>query len=108
MGMMRKHRFDRLESEVREGKFTLVIFGDGEVERLVVVVAVRLKRGDEILARLGVWSDKQAKPGCTLPGGKRLEGELPNVACERVVDGELSFLAECGLEIEGTELEITL
>merc|ERR1712050_630444 len=50
---------------------------NGEVERIVLVVAIRIEREDQrLIAQLGKWEGSQIIPACQLPGGKEERGEL--------------------------------
>merc|ERR1712176_1194450 len=66
---------------------------DGQLERIVAVVAIQLERPDDgrILAQVGKWEDgKGAKPSCMLPGLKRGRGELPHKTVQQLLDADLS------------------
>lgn len=80
-----------LEDEVCEGKCAIQDDGQGSLERIVSVLAVRLERSDGcILVEVGRWKDGRATADSVqLPGTKRSAGELQNVATKRVLDNTL-------------------
>lgn len=101
---------DKLESEVRSERCSLLENKDGSFHRVVAVVALRLERDNgDIFVQLGKvktmkdarytvgWSDeaqngKRVKAGCELPGTKRNLGELPQAALATFLEGELAPL----------------
>jgi len=99
-------RVDKLEDEVREGTSTLVASVDGEVERIVSLVVVRVERGDGTLARLGKWQNQRVAVNCTLPGTKLHGGEVTESGTDRVLTGELSPYILGGFRITGNNRDV--
>merc|ERR1711920_478330 len=87
--------FDKLTDEVRDGKSVAAVTGEGNVIRVVSLVALRVERPDgHILVQVAKWENSQMKAACQLPGLKQDRGELVGEAVERLFDTKLPFLAE--------------
>mmetsp|Transcript_63206 Transcript_63206/g.150732 ORF Transcript_63206/g.150732 Transcript_63206/m.150732 type:complete len:1126 (-) Transcript_63206:176-3553(-) len=93
-----------LEEELRKEKSTLQQNASGDLQRVVAVVALRLMRTDGlVLVQLGKWRPANGiSVSAELPGSKRVLGELPHKALQRVIDGDLGPLAK-GVVLEGSE-----
>mmetsp|Transcript_16270 Transcript_16270/g.37547 ORF Transcript_16270/g.37547 Transcript_16270/m.37547 type:complete len:1099 (-) Transcript_16270:264-3560(-) len=96
---------DLLEEELRKEKSTLQQNASGDLQRIVAVVALRLVRdGRFVLVQVAKWKQfsEDLSVGAELPGSKRVLGELPHKALQRVIDGDLAPLAK-GIVLEGSE-----
>jgi len=86
---------DMLEKEIEDGKCVLTLASNGAIERVVMVAAINISRGDgRVLVQLakfreGVFSPE---PACALPGGKIRDMEQPLEAALRF----LKDLAQIG------------
>jgi len=84
-----------LKDEVQHKKSVLVVNETGTVQRVAVVVAIRLEGPeDKIFARVGKYQDGSFKAGCVLPGTKPKAGEGPMDTLQRVLVQDLPFLKE--------------
>jgi len=92
-----------LEEELKKEQCTLKKTADGELERVVAVVAVRLTKEDGcVLVQLGKVDKKGIKVACKLPGSKRAIGELFKTALQRIVDRDLKEF-EQAMNFEGVD-----
>eukprot|EP00930_Biecheleria_cincta_P039825 TRINITY_DN27333_c0_g1_i2.p1 TRINITY_DN27333_c0_g1~~TRINITY_DN27333_c0_g1_i2.p1 ORF type:complete len:964 (-),score=157.48 TRINITY_DN27333_c0_g1_i2:47-2938(-) len=85
-----KECLEELQEEIQDNRCALQI-NNHQLERIVAVVAVRLKRAcdDAIWVQVGKWQAKNGlKVECRLPGSKRRRGE----AAQKVVQEVLSEL----------------
>jgi hypothetical protein len=87
---------EKLRGEVMTGKSTVVVNGQGEIERVVSVVALRIQQGDYCLedqplqlVEIGRWNGTRIVPTCQLPGGKQERDELVGDAARRLMDSLL-------------------
>jgi len=85
----------RLRKDICEGRRTAVLTVQGDVECILVTVAVRLLRVDgKVLSQLGIWDGQNAVPGAQLPSTQLLENELPRTAMRRLLREQLAPLED--------------
>jgi len=98
---------EELIDEIKAEKSAVQLSPEGDLERIVAVVAVRLQRQDNlILVEIGSQEKgERRKSNCKLPGGKRGRGELPAVAYDRIIEQSLLPFAD-GMEVITIEEEI--
>merc|ERR1740121_121401 len=91
---MPQDKMDELVDEVLKEKCTIQQTANGEVQRIVAVVALHLCRSDErFLVQLGQCEkDRGVRDALKLPGTKRRMGELPQTAFERILEEDLAPL----------------
>jgi len=97
----------RLEQEIKSGKSLVILTGAGEIQRVVSVVALRVRRQDgNIFVQLAKWEQSSGVcPHVQLPGGKQERGEQPFDSVQRFLDTTLSPLADS--EVEHMERDVT-
>lgn len=81
-----------LEKEVSKGEATIVLNGDGEVQRVVSLVAFDITNEDtpgEIFVQLGKYEEGSLVADCTLPGARIKLGETPLAAANRIMETRL-------------------
>jgi len=87
--------FTKLRQEVEKGKSIVVVDGQGNIRRVVAVVAIRVERSADkcLLAQVGRLNGA-GKPtaACQLPGGKQEVGESPDAAMERIMKAKMAPL----------------
>mmetsp|Transcript_59979 Transcript_59979/g.111243 ORF Transcript_59979/g.111243 Transcript_59979/m.111243 type:complete len:949 (-) Transcript_59979:65-2911(-) len=100
---MSKQAEQELIQELLEEKCALTSLEDGSLQRIVSVVALKVKdRDGNIFVELGKCDAKGIrKAACVLPGGKRAMNEVPQVAMQRVLDKRLPCL-QGTIVLEGT------
>lgn len=77
---------EKLKKELEAGKSTVTVNGNGDVERIVLVVAIRLEREDGyIFTQLAKKEDSEIVANCQFPGGKQEYGELTGDAVQRIL-----------------------
>lgn len=75
-----------LQTEVANGKCTLVFKPDGMPARVAYVVVLRIEKPlGELLVRVADVDGNDVRPACRLPGSKLRETELPCQAVRRLV-----------------------
>merc|ERR1719330_1878647 len=80
--------------EVLEGKSCFTINWQGEVERVVSIIALRLLHTDgRILAHIGEWDGDRIHASCRLIGKKQKHGETPHQTRTRLLRGVLAPIA---------------
>lgn len=85
---------EKLEAEVRDRRSVLIMTELGEVQRVVAVGVVDLRRGDaRLLAIVGKWKNSRVQASCVLPGSKMKEGELPEHVIQRLMATDLKAFA---------------
>mmetsp|Transcript_46267 Transcript_46267/g.103720 ORF Transcript_46267/g.103720 Transcript_46267/m.103720 type:complete len:501 (-) Transcript_46267:97-1599(-) len=96
-----------LMEELLQEKCALTTAKDGGLQRMVAVVALKVKdREGNIFAELGKCDAKGVrKASCTLPGGKRAMNEVPQVTLKRVMEKRLPGL-EQWVVLEGTDSHV--
>lgn len=98
---------DSYEREVREGKGCFMVNWQGDVERIVAIIALRLLRPDgKVLAQVGVWDGSSAKPNCKLPGKKQKEGDSHVKTFTRLLHGMLAPFSNA-VQCTGFEREVS-
>mmetsp|Transcript_43119 Transcript_43119/g.101275 ORF Transcript_43119/g.101275 Transcript_43119/m.101275 type:complete len:858 (+) Transcript_43119:1-2574(+) len=97
---------EALTKEISEDKCSLQTNELGELERVVFVLAVRLKRevDDYLWSQIGSVSKGKLKPDCTMPGRKRKRGEMVDEAYEELLK---EWLSPFGKHVEAMEVEQT-
>jgi len=71
----------------------LVTIGEGEIFRLVSLLALRIERPDgRVLAQVGKWNGRKASGKCQLPGAKQLRDELTSESLDRLFRTKLAIL----------------
>jgi len=84
-----------LTHEVETGKCTVMLNGDGELERVVSVVALNILNKDRrVLVQIGKHTGLEVSIGCQLPGGKQERGEFASDAAQRIMDTKLRAYAD--------------
>lgn len=83
-----------LMREVEEDQCVLKITEASDVERLLAIAELKVKRsGGQILAELGSWDDEVGLlVGCKLPGSKQRGGETPLQTIRRMISEDLKSL----------------
>jgi len=77
--------------EVETGKSTVMLNKDGDLERVVSVVALSIVNKDRrVLVQVGKHTGQEVAIGCQLPGGKQERGELAADAAQRMLTMKLS------------------
>mmetsp|Transcript_51463 Transcript_51463/g.122383 ORF Transcript_51463/g.122383 Transcript_51463/m.122383 type:complete len:1164 (+) Transcript_51463:71-3562(+) len=94
-----------LKSEVEKGKCNVILCQNGEVLRVVSVVAVRVENGlGQVLAQIGVYDDekeeKSIKTECQLPGLKQNRAEEAKDAAYRCLQEKVPQLVH-GVTVYG-------
>merc|ERR1712136_447155 len=86
----------QLQEEVRQGRCTIVLNDNGEAERLVSVLAIRIRdeESGNVLVELGRLVDQVIRPICKLPGTKLERGETAEQAVEKLLHTSLAPLAK--------------
>jgi len=95
----------RLASEVREGRTTLLVTGKRDVVRCVPLVVLEMHRHDGrvfVRMRLDRKANGDQEANCRLPGGRQEVGEHPDKCLERLLRGKLKALAS-GITVVGVE-----
>jgi len=84
-----------LEQELKQEKCTLNVDPNGQLERVVTVVTLKIFQEDgAFLAQLGRCGGSSGlKFSCELPGTKRCMSELPQVSLQKVLDRELKAIS---------------
>jgi len=88
---------DELEKEIVEGTCVLTQTSNGAIERVLMVAAIKISRGDDrILVQLGKFraGSSSPEPDCALPGAKIRDGEQPLDAALRILKKDLFQIAE--------------
>mmetsp|Transcript_49184 Transcript_49184/g.115027 ORF Transcript_49184/g.115027 Transcript_49184/m.115027 type:complete len:941 (-) Transcript_49184:148-2970(-) len=97
---------ETLVDEIAAGKCTLSTSLDGNLERLVAVVACKVTNRDErILMHVGKFEGKTVKAVCSLPAVKRGASELQEACFERLLGDRLPGLLS-HLTVAATETSI--
>mmetsp|Transcript_21363 Transcript_21363/g.49666 ORF Transcript_21363/g.49666 Transcript_21363/m.49666 type:complete len:1070 (-) Transcript_21363:28-3237(-) len=85
-----------LRSEVETGKSVVVVNGQGEVQRIVSVVALQVRDdNDNIFVQLGKVEKNKVVFKGELPGSKQQRGELTSEAVQRVLEQRLAPVTSC-------------
>lgn len=88
-----QHALDKLTQEVEDGKCVLILTPDGEAQRIVSVVALKVRNDyQEIFMQIAKIEESGLSTGVQLPGCKQDRGELPKHAMERLLNGQLNML----------------
>jgi len=89
-----QQRLELLEDELNNGKCALIQNGaSGEVERLAVIVVLRLKQRDgRIFVRLGGWRGSKLEVSCALPVAEQRQNESPDATIQRILRSDFHFL----------------
>jgi len=92
-----------LEHELRQEKCTLQVDPQGQLERVVAVVTIKIFHEDgTFLTQIGRWTTNGGvKVQCELPGTKRCLSEPPQLALQKILDKELGPLKDY-IEIRDT------
>lgn len=84
---------NRLEKEVEAGKCTLIQNESGEVQRVVVVMALKIQdKNGFVLYKIANWNRDHQRVdnfGCRLPGTKQERDEIPKKTLEKLLYNEL-------------------
>jgi len=86
-----RHLVDVLRKEIMDGKSTVYLNANGEIERFASVIVLRIVRDGLILVQLGIHDDT-FQPACVLPGSKVRANENPSDAVDRIVRTRLGPL----------------
>merc|ERR1712079_969005 len=107
MGDLSKESQTSLKIELRDEKCTLRLAANGELERVVAVVVLELRRqSGEIFAELGKYKPEKGLEGrCELPGKKRNMGHLPQQSLQSLLQDELAPLAMY-VTLEGAQQDV--
>mmetsp|Transcript_38841 Transcript_38841/g.91404 ORF Transcript_38841/g.91404 Transcript_38841/m.91404 type:complete len:972 (+) Transcript_38841:112-3027(+) len=99
-----KEAEQELMHELLEEKCALITNKDGHLERVVSVVALKVRdQAGNIFVELGTCdATGKRKARCTLPGGKRAMNEVPQKAMRRVLEKRMPGLIDV-LELDGTQ-----
>mmetsp|Transcript_48333 Transcript_48333/g.109609 ORF Transcript_48333/g.109609 Transcript_48333/m.109609 type:complete len:288 (+) Transcript_48333:170-1033(+) len=100
--------FDKLEQEINTGKCLALQNGVGEVQRLVVVVVLKVwNKSNCVLTQIGTWDPDEQKciADVKLPGTKKAQDEMPAEAVQRVLKSDLALLAD-RIELVSEETEV--
>lgn len=85
----------KLQDEIRSGQSTLILNGEGDMERIVAVSILRLMdMQGRILVQLGCWTNGAAVASCRLPGIKQEDSELPGDAVSRLIVQNLYYFED--------------
>jgi len=99
---------DKLIDEVRDGKSIVVVTGEGDIIRVVSLVALRAERDDDgfIFAQVAKWERDRGeiKAACQMPGFKQERDELVGEAFQRLFNTKLQILKN-KVDITGTVRE---
>lgn len=89
---MTEDEYSEFTSELFNGRCALQQSSNGDLERVVAVVALRLAQSDgSLFVQIGKWDKKTGVTClCLLPGTKRRKGELPQEALARLLLEDLS------------------
>lgn len=83
-----------LETEVRSGKSAVILNPELSPEMVALVVAFRMMRQDgRLLTEVGKVEKGMLLPQCQLPGIKVKDGELPQMAAQRLLSGKMAWFA---------------
>mmetsp|Transcript_35344 Transcript_35344/g.82594 ORF Transcript_35344/g.82594 Transcript_35344/m.82594 type:complete len:1032 (+) Transcript_35344:96-3191(+) len=81
--------YAELLKEVDSEKCSIVQAHNGELQRTVALVAVKITRNfdDRVFVEVGTWNrgDGEVNAGCALPAKKRVRSELPRKAFEQIL-----------------------
>jgi len=103
---MEPEALQALRKEVQEDKCSIQTGRFGELERVVFVLAVRLKREVDncLWTQVGSVSHGSIKPDCTFPGRKRKRAELIDEAYQLLLEEWMAPFASCimAMEVEET------
>lgn len=85
---------EKLREEVLSSRSTLFLNAEGVAERVVAVLAFKIRRTDgRHLVQLAEVDDEGVVPSIKLPGGKCLKGELPGETARRLLAAKLLPIA---------------
>jgi hypothetical protein len=95
--------FDKLIGEVQAGKSTVMLDRDGEIQRIAMIVALKLtNHAGQILVQLWKRESGHTKAACQLPGGKQERGELIEEAFHRLLQTKLAAIGD---QVEVTHID---
>lgn len=83
-----------LEDELSNGMSTLLINKEGEAERVVSLVLIRIERYDQIFVKVGLVRGTRREVEVKLPGGKLRASELPGERADLILAEKLWPIAE--------------
>lgn len=98
--------FEQLETELHAGKSLTLLTGSGAIERVVLVVVLRIvDNAGKVLVRLGKCGEGGAvQPQFQLPASKPQKDEPLEDAVQRILENELTPLAGC-LQLQHVEYQ---
>jgi len=106
LGFKNTTNFQNLRAEVLSSKSTAFLNREGEVERVVAVLAYKITRQDaRHLMQIGEVINDKVVPSFKLPGGKTQKGELPGETAHRLLTTKLAPLAN-HIEVENFAREV--
>lgn len=103
-----RQQLDKLKGEIQQDRCTLLLTGQGEVQRVVAVAVLHITDNEgNILTQVGSWDGGAAHPKCALPGTKQRMRELPGDAALRVLETTLAPLhpGVSGFTLTDTSIE---
>jgi len=105
-GIMQRNvsRIDELERQVLAEQSILIIRASGDVERVSLVTAIKVREGERLLWQLGKWTPKDVlEIEVRLPGQPQIPGESPEDALKRLIRAKLAPFA-AGIHVNRSEV----
>lgn len=94
--------FATLANEVQTGACILTESVDGDLERIVALLTLRLERGGNVLAEVGYVLNKKIIARCRLPGSKHIDFERADETLHRELNTTFAPLRD-GIFLEGVK-----
>ncbi|CAK0824245.1 unnamed protein product [Prorocentrum cordatum] len=93
----------KLTNEIMDGDSIIILDGDGELRRIVSLVAMRIYNEQGLLLiQMGKLKSGTMAPACQLPGGKQRQRELVMDTLQRLLETKMAPIAR---KVEALSIE---